>query len=133
MPFFVVACVGLSTNVTTENEAELCCFFSNPLAYCVTCPNLLYIYRRLYIVSNKAEYQTTLCTFFMKYIHDVCFDRREQFVQWTEKLPDAQSPSWLGLPNNAEKLLLTVQGKNLTLKFFSIFSKKELNIKKSLK
>jgi hypothetical protein len=36
--------------------------------------------------------------------------RREQFVQWTEKLPDSQSPSWLGLPNNAEKLLLTVQG-----------------------
>ena len=66
---------------------------------------------------------------FMKYIHNVCFDRREQFVQWTEKLPDAQSPSWLGLPNNAEKLLLTVQGKNLKLKRFSIFSTKELNIK----
>jgi len=36
--------------------------------------------------------------------------RREQFLQWTEALPDAQSPSWLGLPNNAEKVLLTTQG-----------------------
>ena len=44
-------------------------------------------------------------------LHVFFFLRREQFVQWTEKLPDSQSPSWLGLPNNAEKLLLTVQGK----------------------
>ena len=36
--------------------------------------------------------------------------RREQFLQWTEALPEAQSPSWLGLPNNAEKVLLTTQG-----------------------
>jgi dynein heavy chain 1 len=36
--------------------------------------------------------------------------RREQFVQWMEALPDRQTPSWLGLPNNAEKVLLTTQG-----------------------
>ena len=36
--------------------------------------------------------------------------RREQFVQWSEHLPDRQTPSWLGLPNNAEKVLLTTQG-----------------------
>ncbi|XP_046843318.1 cytoplasmic dynein 1 heavy chain 1-like isoform X2 [Xenia sp. Carnegie-2017] len=46
--------------------------------------------------------------------------RREQFVQWTEKLPDSQSPSWLGLPNNAEKLLLTVQGQALTTKLLKM-------------
>ncbi|XP_030854690.1 cytoplasmic dynein 1 heavy chain 1 [Strongylocentrotus purpuratus] len=39
--------------------------------------------------------------------------RREQFVQWVEALPDNQTPSWLGLPNNAEKLLLTTQGISL--------------------
>lgn len=36
--------------------------------------------------------------------------RREQFVQWADSLTDAQTPAWLGLPNNAEKLLLTTQG-----------------------
>lgn len=39
-----------------------------------------------------------------------CLLRREEFVQWVELLPDAQTPSWLGLPNNAEKVLLTTQG-----------------------
>ncbi|XP_065684969.1 cytoplasmic dynein 1 heavy chain 1 isoform X1 [Hydra vulgaris] len=33
--------------------------------------------------------------------------RREQFIQWCESLPDYQPPSWLGLPNNAEKVILT--------------------------
>ena len=37
--------------------------------------------------------------------------RREQFVQWAENLADQQTPSWLGLPNNAEKVLLTSSGK----------------------
>lgn len=41
--------------------------------------------------------------------------RREEFVQWVEMLPDTQTPSWLGLPNNAEKVLLTTQGKIRTL------------------
>ena len=36
--------------------------------------------------------------------------RREQFIQWTDGLPDTQSPTWMGLPNNAEKVLLTNQG-----------------------
>lgn len=31
-------------------------------------------------------------------------------MQWVELLPDTQTPSWLGLPNNAEKVLLTTQG-----------------------
>jgi dynein heavy chain 1 len=36
--------------------------------------------------------------------------RREQFVQWCEGLPEYQSPSWLGLPNNAEKVILSNLG-----------------------
>lgn len=38
--------------------------------------------------------------------------RREQFVQWTDGLPDTQSPVWMGLPSNAEKVLLTTQGRS---------------------
>lgn len=37
--------------------------------------------------------------------------RQQQFVDWSEQLPEKQTPSWLGLPNNAEKLLLTTEGK----------------------
>jgi dynein heavy chain 1 len=36
--------------------------------------------------------------------------RREQFVQWADNLSDQQSPAWLGLPNNAERVLLTIRG-----------------------
>lgn len=35
---------------------------------------------------------------------------REEFMHWVEMLPDTQTPSWLGLPSNAEKVLLTTQG-----------------------
>ena len=40
--------------------------------------------------------------------------RREQFVQWVESLSGTQTPSWLGLPNNAEKVLLTNKGELLS-------------------
>jgi dynein heavy chain 1 len=41
-----------------------------------------------------------------------CYFRREQFVLFGERLEsDRQTPSWLGLPNNAEKVLLTNLGK----------------------
>lgn len=33
--------------------------------------------------------------------------KREQFLQWADTLPDVQSPAWLGLPSNAELVLLT--------------------------
>lgn len=46
--------------------------------------------------------------------------RREQFVQWVESLPDNQTPSWLGLPNNAEKVLLTTQGSSLISKMLKM-------------
>lgn len=36
--------------------------------------------------------------------------RRDHFLHWIENLSDRQSPSWLGLPNNAEKVLLTTGG-----------------------
>lgn len=37
----------------------------------------------------------------------------QDFVDWIERLPEKQTPSWLGLPNNAEKLLLTAKGSEL--------------------
>lgn len=36
--------------------------------------------------------------------------RRDHFLHWIEGLADRQTPSWLGLPNNAEKVLLTTRG-----------------------
>lgn len=33
--------------------------------------------------------------------------QRDGFVNWVEQMPVQQTPSWLGLPNNAEKVLLT--------------------------
>jgi dynein heavy chain 1 len=39
--------------------------------------------------------------------------RRDHFMKWIENLADRQTPSWLGLPNNAEKVLLTTRGTDL--------------------
>ncbi|CAM6031851.1 unnamed protein product, partial [Sphagnum compactum] len=39
--------------------------------------------------------------------------RRDEFLKWIETLADRQTPSWLGLPNNAEKVLLTTRGTDL--------------------
>lgn len=33
--------------------------------------------------------------------------RYSQFLSWVEKLPNIESPSWSGLPNNVEKILKT--------------------------
>lgn len=39
--------------------------------------------------------------------------RREQFVQFAGILEnDSQTPAWLGLPNNAEKVLRTNLGRS---------------------
>jgi len=46
--------------------------------------------------------------------------RREQFLQWIENLPENQTPSWLGLPNNAEKVLLTTLGQNMIAKLLKM-------------
>jgi hypothetical protein len=42
-------------------------------------------------------------------------NRREQLLQWVEALPVQQTPLWLGLPNNAEKVLLTTRGTQLAI------------------
>ncbi|XP_045484392.1 dynein heavy chain, cytoplasmic isoform X1 [Pieris rapae] len=47
-------------------------------------------------------------------------NRRDQFFKWIEELSDRQSPSWLGLPNNAEKVLLTTQGSELVSKLLKM-------------
>eukprot|EP00731_Ephydatia_muelleri_P024350 Em0016g621a len=39
--------------------------------------------------------------------------RRDQFLHWVENLAESQTPSWLGLPNNAEKVLLTTRGADM--------------------
>lgn len=36
---------------------------------------------------------------------------REMLISWVESIQHIQLPNWLGLPNNAEKVLLTVRGK----------------------
>ena len=38
---------------------------------------------------------------------------KETFLNWVEALPDREPPSYLGLPDNAEKALLLGQGKKM--------------------
>ncbi len=46
--------------------------------------------------------------------------RRDHFLKWIEGLADRQTPSWLGLPNNAEKVLLTTHGTDLVSKLLKM-------------
>ncbi|XP_073982188.1 dynein heavy chain, cytoplasmic isoform X4 [Rhodnius prolixus] len=46
--------------------------------------------------------------------------RRDHFLYWIECLADRQTPSWLGLPNNAEKVLLTNRGTDLVIKLLKM-------------
>lgn len=39
--------------------------------------------------------------------------RRDQFLQWVERLSDVQSPTWLGLPANAERILLATRAQHV--------------------
>jgi len=39
--------------------------------------------------------------------------KRDQFIKWATELPDKEQPFWIGLPNNAEKLLKAGQGLTL--------------------
>jgi len=36
-----------------------------------------------------------------------------EFMQWIQKLPEREPPTYLGLPANAEKLLLVGQGRSM--------------------
>ncbi|KAL1461001.1 hypothetical protein WDU94_012934, partial [Cyamophila willieti] len=47
-------------------------------------------------------------------------NRRDHFLHWIEALPDRQTPSWLGLPNSAEKVLLTTRGSDLVAKLLKM-------------
>ncbi|RWS14208.1 Dynein heavy chain: cytoplasmic-like protein [Dinothrombium tinctorium] len=46
--------------------------------------------------------------------------RRDHFLHFVENLSDRQSPSWLGLPDNAEKVLLTNQGSAMVSKLLKL-------------
>lgn len=39
--------------------------------------------------------------------------RMKDFMQWVNRLPEREPPTWLGLPANAEKLLLVGHGKEM--------------------
>ena len=54
--------------------------------------------------------------------------RRDEFITWVSKLPDQQMPSWLGLPNNADEVLLINQGSSMltkTLKVHALVQQEE--------
>lgn len=38
---------------------------------------------------------------------------KDSLLSWTHNIKTAQMPNWIGLPNNAEKVLLTVRGQEL--------------------
>ncbi|KAL0081796.1 dynein heavy chain [Phycomyces blakesleeanus] len=42
--------------------------------------------------------------------------KMEHFMDWVNKLPDREPPTWLGLPGNAERVLLTLKGNTLLSK-----------------
>ena len=41
--------------------------------------------------------------------------RRDQFLSWVIQLEDQTSPDWLGLPSNAERVLLAQNGHDLVI------------------
>ena len=45
---------------------------------------------------------------------------RDHFLSWVENLPERQTPSWLGLPDNAEKVLLINQGASVVSKLLKL-------------
>ncbi len=51
----------------------------------------------------------------------------EQFISWVNALPEREPPSYLGLPPNAEKLLLVEQAKGLIQNFELVMSLLEEN------
>lgn len=42
--------------------------------------------------------------------------KMEHFLDWVGQLPDLEPPTWLGLPGNAERVLLTLKGNNMLSK-----------------
>ena len=86
-------------------------------------------------IDNEFD-QKLLDAFLSKLFNEKCFDheyslvndsivmpdcvRRDQFLAWIEQLADKQSPEWLGLPQNAENVLLTNQGKDNIMKLLKM-------------
>jgi len=74
--------------------------------------------------DNRYYFYYFYLIFFFIFIKQIYFrhitmpngSRRDHFLHWIENLSDRQSPSWLGLPNNAEKVLLTTRGMSRTKK-----------------
>ena len=81
--------------------------------------------------------QRLLDSFLNKLFNEKCFDsdyilvpqagitipdcvRRDQFLAWVEQLDDKQSPEWLGLPHNAETVLLTNLGRDVVMKLLKM-------------
>jgi len=46
--------------------------------------------------------------------------RIDHFLAWIQALPERQTPSWLGLPDNAEKVLLTNQSSSMVGKLLKL-------------
>jgi dynein heavy chain 1 len=42
--------------------------------------------------------------------------KMSHFIEWVRKLPENQPPHWLGLPRNAEKLLMASRGREMLSK-----------------
>jgi hypothetical protein len=51
--------------------------------------------------------------------------RRDQFLAWVEQLEDRTTPDWLGLPNNAERVLLANRGGWVSCQSLPSFSETE--------
>ena len=47
---------------------------------------------------------------------------KNAFVEWVKQLPANEKPTWLGLPDNAEKVLLISEGQRSFLRYFDIVS-----------
>lgn len=87
-------------------------------------------------IDNEFD-QRLLESFLNKLFNEKCFDsdyilvpqagitipdcvRRDQFLAWVEQLDDKQSPEWLGLPHNAETVLLTNLGRDVVMKLLKM-------------
>ena len=55
---------------------------------------------------------------------------REKFLDWVAKLPDVQSPVWLGLPANAEMVLLASRAKQMVINVMKLQTTEEDTEKK---
>ena len=73
-------------------------------------------------ISELYERERERDTTVYRLSYNLFFVRREQFLQWIESLPLNQSPSWLGLPNNAEVVLLSTKGLSMTAKLLKMQS-----------